>query len=230
MRSFRLVLFILSLASLLATAQEASQPVPLQTASAQSKVSVYIYRSKQFVGSVLAPSVYCDETPLARMENGRYFTVRIDPGNHVFRSNDAQSGVALDLKAGQEYFVRVEIATGLLKGHGRLTLTSPEQGRYELKSNKLKPLDSDKVADQAHVSVEEAKFDTPLPPPATVATPQVRTPAPTVSTSLPTEQRPVSGVTLSDSPLGTDPQMSVGEAARQARQKKAANNAAPAPQ
>ncbi len=44
------------------------------------------------------------------MENGRYFAVTLDPGKHTFRSNDAQSGVELELKAGQDYFVRVEIA------------------------------------------------------------------------------------------------------------------------
>jgi hypothetical protein len=35
-----------------------------------------VYRYKQFVGSALSPSVWCDETELARMENGRYFTVK----------------------------------------------------------------------------------------------------------------------------------------------------------
>jgi hypothetical protein len=45
--------------------------------------------------------VWCDETEVTRMENGRYFTVTLDPGKHNFHSNDPQSGVALDLKAGQ---------------------------------------------------------------------------------------------------------------------------------
>ncbi|HEY6371466.1 MAG TPA: DUF2846 domain-containing protein [Candidatus Sulfotelmatobacter sp.] len=128
MRSLTSVLFVLSLACLSATAQKTSQVAPPQSVSAHTKAAVYVYRYQQLVGSALAPSVYCDETQLARMENGRCFTVRVDPGQHSFRSNDPQSGVALDLKAGQEYFIRVDIATGLLKGHGRLTLTSPEQG------------------------------------------------------------------------------------------------------
>ncbi len=219
MRMFKAVLFVLSFASMFATAQEVAQPAPAN----QSKALVYVYRYKQFVGSALAPSVYCDETQLARMENGRYFTVKVDPGKHIFRSNDAQSGIALEVKAGQEYFIRVEIATGFLKGHGRLILTSAEQGRYEVKYT-LRPLDSDKVADTARVSVEEAKFDTPLPaaPPA----PQTQT----QNMHLPTDDPPVSEVVLSDSPVGTDPLMSVGEAARQARQKKATGNTTSVPQ
>ena len=51
--------------------------------------------------------------------------------------------------------MRVEIATGMMKGHGRLILVTPEQGGYELKS-KLKPLDTNKVVNGALVSVSEA--------------------------------------------------------------------------
>jgi len=140
-----------------AFAQEASAP---QTPAAkQSKGTVYVYRYKQFVGSALEPSVYCDETQLARMDNGRYFAVAVEPGKHTFYSNDKQAGLALDVKPGEKYFVRVEIAAGMMKGHGRLILMAPEQGSYELKSRKLKPLDLSKVADRTRVSVAEANLD-----------------------------------------------------------------------
>lgn len=215
MGKFRSVLIFVSLASALLCAQ--TEAVPQSNAAAQPKVSVYVYRYKQFVGSALQPSVYCDEVQLARMENGRYFTVKVDPGKHTFRSNDQQSGVELDVKAGQEYFLRVEIATGMLKGHGRLVLTAPEQGRFEVKGG-LKPLDAGKVADKTRVSVEEAKFDTPLPTqtPATTKTQQQAQPLP--------EEPKVREVVLSDSPTPTDAQTSLGDAARLARQKKQAGS------
>jgi Protein of unknown function (DUF2846) len=159
MRSLRILSLAILLSSLLAFAQEPTTTAP-QTAEAKpAKATVYVYRYKQFVGSALAPSVYCDETQLARMENGRYFAAKIDPGKHTFRSNDPQSGLELDAKAGQEYFVRVEIAAGVMKGHGRLILMSPEQGSYELKSKKLKPLDEAKVVDRNQVSLKEASFE-----------------------------------------------------------------------
>lgn len=50
--------------------------------------------------------------------------------------------------ARDEYFMRVEIATGFAKGHGRLVLVPREQGAYELKSDKVKPLDANKVANK----------------------------------------------------------------------------------
>lgn len=225
MRALKFVPFLLVLASLSVPAQEPSAP-------AQQKSVVYFYRYKQFVGSALAPSVYCDETQLARMENGRYFAVNVDPGRHTFRSNDAQSGVQLDVKPGQEYYIRVEIAAGMMKGHGRLILTAAEQGRYELQSNKLKPLDANKVVDSSRVSVGEANFDKPPAAPAAGTTPANSGSKPATQSSQSQDATaPVSEVTLSDAPPDTSSQMSLGEAARMTKQKKTpTDNTTTAPQ
>src|SRR5215470_3624668 len=134
-----------------AAVASAQNPVAAATDANASKATVYVYRYKQFVGSALEPSVYCDDVQLARMTNGRYFTVKVDPGTHTFHSNDKQSGIELDAKAGQEYFIRLEIATGFMKGHGRLILMAAEQAGYELKSDKLKPIDANKVVSAAMV-------------------------------------------------------------------------------
>ena len=156
MRKLRILwLLIFCVTGMAVIAQETPVESPKTPDAKSSKATVHVYRYKQFVGSALAPSVYCDETELARMQNGRYFTVKLDPGKHTFRSNDKQSGIELDIKAGQEYFLRVEIAAGAMKGHGRLVLMAPEQGGYELRSSKLKPLDSDKVVNETLVSVDE---------------------------------------------------------------------------
>src|ERR1035438_519034 len=118
-------------------------------ALATETARVFVYRYKQFVGSAISPSFYCDEVQMARMENGRYFVVTLPPGKHDFRSNDKQSGIELDAKEGQDYYVRLEIAPGVAKGHGRLVATPSEQGSYEIR--KLKPLDPDKIMGSARI-------------------------------------------------------------------------------
>ena len=120
-------------------------------AQASEKATVYIYRYKQFMGAALNPSVYCDEQELARMDNGRYFAVNVDAGKHSFRSNDKQANIEIDTKAGQKYFIRVEIASGLMKGHGRVVMMAPEQGESEIK--RLKPLESSDVKDREKVAL-----------------------------------------------------------------------------
>src|SRR5580765_8108690 len=154
MKAMRVLSFLIFVTGGIALAQQPAS-TPSTSDTKESKATVHIYRYKQFVGGALEPSVYCDEVQLARMDNGRYFAAMVDPGKHTFRSNDTQSGIELDAKAGQEYFIRVEIATGFAKGHGRLILMSPEQGSYELKSKKLKPLDASKVVDKTRISIEE---------------------------------------------------------------------------
>lgn len=144
-------------AALFCSIASAQQPAvntaqgPSASQDSNSEATVYVYRYKQFVGKALSPSVYCDENELARIENGRFFAVKLPAGAHVFRSNDKQAGIDVDLKAGERYYVRVEIATGFMKGHGRLVSVAPEQGAYEIKN--LKPLDSDKVKDSQHVTL-----------------------------------------------------------------------------
>jgi hypothetical protein len=151
------LLFVVVLSGLFAFGQEATKPAP-QTGTKASKATVYFYRYKQFVGSALSPSIYCDGAELARMENGRYFTANVEAGKHSFTSNDKQSGIDLDLRAGDEYFIRVEIAAGFAKGHGRLVLVPREQGEFELKSDKLKALDANKVSNKEVVSVDQPHF------------------------------------------------------------------------
>lgn len=157
MRSVVSAFAALAFLAVSAFAQEPS--APQAPAAKQSNGTVYVYRYKQFVGSALAPSVYCDETQLARMDNGRYFAVAVEPGKHTFYSNDKQAGLVLDVKRGEKYFVRVELVAGMMKGHGRLILMAPEQGSYELSSKKLKPLDENKIADHDRVSVAQFTAD-----------------------------------------------------------------------
>jgi len=51
-------------------------------------VTVYIYRQKKMVGGALEPSVFLDGIELARMDNGRYFVLKVAPGKHTVHMTD----------------------------------------------------------------------------------------------------------------------------------------------
>jgi hypothetical protein len=114
---------------------------------ADGSARLYVYRYNQYVGKAIRPSIYCDGREVARIQSGRFVELIFKPGTHEFWSSDDQARIHFDMKPGQTYYVRVEIATGLFKGHGRLVMTQPEQGEPELK--KLKPVDKDMVKDTA---------------------------------------------------------------------------------
>jgi hypothetical protein len=111
--------------------------------------TVHFYRYKQFEGSALKPSIYCDGVELIRMQNGRFFDMQLPLGEHTCYANDKQAGAIVKFEAGKDYFFRVNLQTGMWKGHYRLEMVMPEQGKYDIA--KLKPLDKDKVV----VSTEE---------------------------------------------------------------------------
>ena len=112
-------------------------------AEAAGDATVFIYRPKKMVGRALEPSVFVDDTELARMDNGRYFAIKLKPGKHVIRLTDDRKGYALDMGAGQTYFFRVGIEAGVWKGQGKLTLDDSDRAIGEIK--KLQFIGTDKV-------------------------------------------------------------------------------------
>lgn len=134
----------------------AAAPATGASTGASDGSCLRVYRQRRYAGSALAPSIYVDEQQIARVGNGRRVSIRLTPGSHTIRSDDKSSAISLDVKPGQDYFVRVDEATGFWKGHGRLTLVLPEQGSAEYKLEK--PIEEDrKVAKE--MIVNEADGD-----------------------------------------------------------------------
>jgi hypothetical protein len=125
------------------------KPVPVQ---ATGKSQIYIYRYKQFAGSALHPSVYCDSVHIADIENGRYFIVEVDAGKHPIKSSDKQAVIELTTEPGKVYYLRVEIVPGFAKGYGRMVMMMPEQGAPEVA--KLKYLDAEDILNKTLVLVK----------------------------------------------------------------------------
>ena len=163
-----LIILVFAGAGLVQTSGATTTATPIQSntenraatpAGNQNTSLIYFYRIKQFAGSALEPSVYCDDQELARMDNGRYIGVTLEPGKHTCRMGDKQTGFELEMKPGETYYAKITIDTGLLKGHGRLTLLQKEQGAFELK--KVKPLGAGKVKNRALVTIYEGSEKQP---------------------------------------------------------------------
>jgi hypothetical protein len=117
-------------------------PAAVSAPAAASVGLLHVYRHRRYVGAALAPSVYVDDNQVARVGNGRRFTAKLTPGVHSIRSDDKNSAVSLDVKPGQEYFIRIDEETGMWKGHGKLTFMQAEQGKPEYAL--AKPVESER--------------------------------------------------------------------------------------
>lgn len=100
-------------------------------ASDSQQATVYFYRPRRFQGSALRPTVFVDDARAGRLHNGDSIKVSVAPGNHKIYSNDKSTGMELNAKPGETYYVRIDIQVGLFKGHGGVTLVDPQQGKYE---------------------------------------------------------------------------------------------------
>jgi hypothetical protein len=117
--------------------------VATETAPSSEDATVYVYRPNKMVGRALEPSVFVDEIELARMDNGRYFALKLKPGKHIVRMTDDKKGYALDMGPGQTYFFRIGLEAGMWKGHGKITLDDADRAIKEIR--KLKFIGQDKI-------------------------------------------------------------------------------------
>ena len=149
-------------AVLLASCLLWAQPSAIaQDQKPSSAATICIYRPHRFEGYALKPPVYVDQVELTSLRNGESVQVIVSPGQHRLNSNDKSTGVDLDAKAGQTYYMRVDIKTGAWKGHGAITLIDFQEGKYEFSQQKL-ALTRDLTANRGPALVEVSNSPTPL--------------------------------------------------------------------
>jgi hypothetical protein len=131
-------LLFLSLATLLgACASSGIKPenpqvlVRIHAIDRARMATMLIYRPREMMGAALRPTVVLDGKDLANIGNGKVFVSGISPGHHIFEMDDKKSGTAVDLKPGDDVYLKIEIVPGFWKGGGKLTQVTPQQGGYE---------------------------------------------------------------------------------------------------
>ena len=118
-----------------------AQAAPAQPTQAQpvQAASMVIFREGHFTGSALTPSLYVDGKEVARIKNGSYFTMPIEPGNHELSSSAKhESPLPLEIKPGETSYVQLIVVTGTWRGAGRLVPVPPDDGKIAV--SKLKVL------------------------------------------------------------------------------------------
>ena len=106
----------------------------------------HFYRYLGEVGKASHPIISCDAFPVARMQNGRVYTMKMSAGRHAIVTSENPTGILVDIEADKEYFIRIDYspnASFAIKATP--VLVAQEIGREETK--KLRPLDGWLVED-----------------------------------------------------------------------------------
>ena len=97
----------------------------------KTRATMVVYRPREYMGGGLRPTVVLDGKDLVNIGNGKVFIAALSPGHHTFEMDDKKSGTTVDLKPGQEVYLKIEIVPGFWKGGGKMTQVAPQQGNYE---------------------------------------------------------------------------------------------------
>lgn len=100
---------------------------------------VYFYRPPNYVGSLIGYDIRVDDnTVIGRVRNGKKFEYKITKfGKYEFwGKTESKTSVIIDVKRGQEYFVRCGLNMGIAVGRPEMYLISNETGISEYESIK----------------------------------------------------------------------------------------------
>lgn len=118
------------------------------TAPAEGKGQVVFFRPGSMMGAALGCTVHEGASQIARLGNGKYYVVPMAPGIHQFATHgEATDTLKLEVEEGETYFVKCNIAMGVMAG--RANLSPSDEAGFAKKAKGLKLWDGpkDKAAD-----------------------------------------------------------------------------------
>jgi hypothetical protein len=107
-----------------------------------------VYRSREYFGAALRPTVVLDGKDLVNIGNGKVFVAPLSPGHYTFEMDDKKSGTSVNLKAGETVYLKIDIVPGFWKGGGKMTQVAPQQGNYE--ATRLDPIETKEIENAAY--------------------------------------------------------------------------------
>ena len=128
------VLGLTGCASVPKASNEQSTQAKLFPAPSEGNAGLYVYRDS-FVGKALKKDIFVDGNCLGESADKVFFYTQV-PGNakHTIatESEFSPNQLALDMKAGVNYFIRQYIKMGVFVGGANLEVVSEDKGKLEV--------------------------------------------------------------------------------------------------
>jgi len=105
---------------------------------------LHIWRPSRFIGGAATFNLTVDGRPVAKMGNGRHFTIRVPAGSH-FLGGDRVQSYTLVAQPGQEFYLSIEIGMFLITYDPR----DPVRGAREMAGTK--PIEPDRIYDRENI-------------------------------------------------------------------------------
>jgi len=106
-------------------------------AAPAGKGQIVFFRASKFAGAAVSFKVREGETELGKLSSGKYFVTAVEPGKHEYTvHSEAKDVMALEVEAGETYYVQGSISMGFMVGHPNLSPS--DQATFDGMSKKLK--------------------------------------------------------------------------------------------
>lgn len=107
---------------------------------------LYVYRPRNYVGSIVDYDIHVGDSTVGNIKNNSKFVVKLyNEGPTTFWAKTEQKrSINVNVKFGQEYFLKCAVTTGILMGRPEINLVYPEQGRLDFEGIEVKKSKKDK--------------------------------------------------------------------------------------
>jgi Protein of unknown function (DUF2846) len=116
---------------------------------------VWIFRYKRFTAAGADPAVFCDEQMVAKMDNGHYFLLTLEPGVHAIRSTEKAVVVRTSFESGREYFLEVGVSNAIPTWSYKFAVEEASRYRAASAMSELKPLKTSDIVDTTRVTAPD---------------------------------------------------------------------------
>ncbi len=112
----------------------------------QDKGVIYVYRPNSIIGSAVRYDVFANDELVCNLVRGGYCLHYAKPGEVEFwGKTEAKGSITIDVKAGQEHYVKGSLSMGILLGRPNLTLVEPKDAMGDLTECKLQSVQAAKT-------------------------------------------------------------------------------------
>jgi len=112
----------------------------------KSYATLYVYRQKSFVGSMISYNLSVNDSTICRMKNNSKYIIRLykEGETELTAKTEKKSSVRINVEFGKEYYLKCGVKTGIMAGRPQLELIDPEQGKLDFQNVEGRNKESEK--------------------------------------------------------------------------------------
>lgn len=110
------------------------------TTDSSKYATLYVYRPKNYEGSMIGYNIKVNEQVVGRIKNNSKFEVKLykEGPAEIAAETEQQRKVKINVEFGKSYYLKCGVTTGIWVGRPEINLVYPEQGKMDYENLEAK--------------------------------------------------------------------------------------------